>query len=217
MKPALAVTKAQAAYQELRSAILDGSLAPGSAFDQESLAGMLAVSTTPLREALRRLEAERLITLEAHHEVRVAPVSAAELNDLYVVRSELDPLAAELAAKTATDDELKQATVFLGTEVHTPLERLRLNRALHRTIYAACRNPVLVDILDSLWDRADRYRMLLVRNELHASAAANEHADIVAAFYCRDATTLGSLMREHIEHSMAQIPELASALELEPR
>src|SRR6476660_3222116 len=106
--PLLAVTKAEAVYIETRSRILKGTLAPGSAVNQETLAADLGVSITPLREALRRLEMEGLIRLEAHRTMIITPLTSQELHEMYASRMELDPLAAGLAAGSASETELAQ-------------------------------------------------------------------------------------------------------------
>ena len=105
--PLQAVTKAKAVYVETRSRILKGTLAPGHAVNQEALAADLGVSITPLREALRRLEMEGLIRLEAHLTVVITPLTSQELNEIYVIRMELDPLAASLAAGNASESQLE--------------------------------------------------------------------------------------------------------------
>ena len=92
------VTKAEAVYIETRSRILKGTLAPGSAVNQEALAAELGVSITPLREALRRLEMEGLIRVEAHRTMTITPLTSRELDETYAIRTQLDPFAAGLAA-----------------------------------------------------------------------------------------------------------------------
>src|SRR4051812_45764588 len=99
------VSKADAVYAEVRRRILDGELAAGSSVNQEQFAAQLGVSTTPLREALRRLESEGFVRTVAHRDVVVAPLDRNELVALYEVREELDPLAASLAAKRHTEAE----------------------------------------------------------------------------------------------------------------
>lgn len=210
----MGMTKAEAAYQQIRRRIMDGSLAPGSVLEQELLASTLALSTTPVREALRRLEAEQLVTLHAHREVRVAPLSAGELEELYAVRLELDPMAAALAARHATEDDVSLVESVLARTSDDPAGRLTINRALHRGIYAASGNTVLVQILDSLWDRSDRYRMVLIQTG-RASEAPSEHAAIVDALRRRDARGLRRLMRDHLQGSRRHIVEIAEIAEEE--
>jgi DNA-binding GntR family transcriptional regulator len=105
--PLQAVTKASAVYIETRSRILKGTLAPGSAVNQEALAADLGVSITPLREALRRLGMEGLIRLEARRTMIITPLTSQELDEMYAIRTELDPFAAGLAAANAPESQLE--------------------------------------------------------------------------------------------------------------
>ena len=204
----VSVTKSEAAYREIRSWILDGTLTPGEIVDQEVLAASLGLSTTPVREALRRLEAERLVTLEAHRHMRVATMTPADVRDLYAVRIELDPLAAELAARFATKADIEKAQELADLSPADALDRLAVNRSLHSAIYQACDNPVLIQVLESLWDRSDRCRMLLVTDELENKAALDEHAEIVEAFAKRKGKQLRTLMRNHLVHGLDHLTSL---------
>jgi DNA-binding GntR family transcriptional regulator len=102
-----AVTKAEAVYLETRSRILKGTLAPGSAINQEVLAADLGVSIIPLREALRRLEMEGLIRREAHRTMSITPLTPRELDETYAIRTELDPFAAGLTALNVSEAQLE--------------------------------------------------------------------------------------------------------------
>src|SRR5690348_3060485 len=100
-----ATTKADGAYLEMRNQILFGTLEPGSRVDYVRLAASLGVSITPLREALRRLEADHLVIRSAHRDVVIAPLAEQEAAELVAVRQELDLLAARLAAVNMTQEE----------------------------------------------------------------------------------------------------------------
>ena len=84
-------------YERIRTAILDGDLAPGAVMSQVALAEELGISRTPLREALRMLQGERLVEAEPNRRVRVAPMSPADLEELYVVRITLEAEALRLS------------------------------------------------------------------------------------------------------------------------
>ncbi|GAA1872135.1 GntR family transcriptional regulator [Pseudonocardia ailaonensis] len=200
------LTKSEAAYQEIRAQILDGRLAPDAIVDQDELSASLQLSTTPVREALRRLEAEQLVTMEAHRRLRVAPLDPSDVRHLYVVRIELEPLAAELAAEAATSAAIAYAQALVTrdpSESSESFERLGGNPALHRAIYLSCGNPILITVLESLSDRAERYRMLLVDEALEVPTAQEDHRKIVEAFAERDGKRLRGLMREHLIDSLA--------------
>lgn len=99
-------TKGELAYRRVRTLLLSGELPPGAVLHQSTLARTIGVSTTPLREALRRLEQEGLVELDAHRDARVTPLDATEARNLVEVRRGLDPLAASLAAERRTVDDL---------------------------------------------------------------------------------------------------------------
>ena len=102
----LFATKSDFAYLRLREMILSGELAAGAVLNQATLAPAIGISTTPLREALRRLKSEGLVELGAHRDARVSALTVEEARDLLEVRRSLDPLAAALAAERRTKADL---------------------------------------------------------------------------------------------------------------
>src|SRR3712207_8503193 len=98
-------TKSDLAYTRVRSLILSGELGPGQVLPQAALARTIGISTTPLREALRRLKQDGLVELDAHRDARVRPLDADEARDLLELRGSLDPLAASLAAQRRRSEE----------------------------------------------------------------------------------------------------------------
>jgi DNA-binding GntR family transcriptional regulator len=211
--PLQAVTKANAVYLETRSRILKGMLAPGSAVNQEVLAAELGVSITPLREALRRLEMEGLIRLEAHRTMIITPLTSQELHEMYAIRLELDPLAAGLAAANASESELEVIGQLARQEAVTdPALQLERNRGFHRAVYSSSQNGALTSILDQLWDRTDRYRLILIKEELvEGPISRQEHIDIADAVAIRKAGPAARLMRAHIGRSHTRISDIVMA------
>ena len=176
------MTKAEYAFQAVRGQILAGELRPGSIIDQETLSADLELSTTPVREALSRLAAEKLVLIRAHKRVQVAPLSRDEMHEIYTVRVELEPFAAALGAEAATDAERLHAQESLNLIGRNAIEALQINREFHRSIYQASHNEVLSKLIESLADRADRYRMMLVRSDDALSVAALEHEKLPLLF-----------------------------------
>src|ERR1700691_630898 len=103
-----ALTKVDVAYELLRNEIFQGTLAPGTSLDQEAIATRLGLSTTPVREALRRLESEKLGISCSHRDTIGAPVSLDPVEKSHAVRLSLDPLAVGMAAAKASDEQLKE-------------------------------------------------------------------------------------------------------------
>ena len=206
-------TKAEGVLRELRGRILGGSLEPGAPLDVRALSLEYGVSATPIREALRRLEGESLVIVPAHKEPRVSPLSVQELDYLYAVRLELDPLAGILAAEQADEIERKRIRALVEQEVSSAAERVEVNREFHRSLYRASHNPVLVQILDSLWNRCDRYRFLLVGEGATEASEQEllEHTKMARALDAHDGEQLGVLLRWHVKQSHQNLAALALA------
>jgi DNA-binding GntR family transcriptional regulator len=209
IEPFQFATKAEVVYGETRRRILSGALAPGARLNQEALAVELDVSVTPVREAVRRLLAEGLVQLEAHKTVIVAPLSLLELRDIYEVRLQLDPYAAAQATLKAGEPDIDE----IERLAHTPLTgdavgQLVLNRAFHRAIYALSDNQLMIEMLDRLWERTDRYRIVLLRRAMDARAALEEHVQIAAAMRRREPDAVERLIRAHIEKAATGIEDV---------
>lgn len=207
------LTKAEYAYEEMRARILDGRLAAGSLLISENIAQELALSTTPVREAMRRLASDDLITLTAHRDARVRGLTRAEIAGLYAVRRVLDPLAASEACQEATEEELRVPQQLLKALASSKGEHLlELNRQFHRAMYTCCRNEVLIRLLDSLWDRSDRYRRALpLRSRSARATRQDDHAAMADAFSRGDSDALRPLIERHLDRSLTsmleQLPE----------
>jgi DNA-binding GntR family transcriptional regulator len=207
-----ATTKADGAYLEMRNLILRGTLQPGSRVDYLQLSSSLGVSITPLREALRRLEADHLVIRNAHRDVVVAPVTREEAAELVTVRRELDLLAAQLAAVEVTPDELASARQLIGGQDDEEAIRylrdaglpvteggmLSVNRAFHRMVYCASHNQVLIQVRDAISTRTERYVIMASRlSTIPPDAYQVLHERLLAALEARDAAAATDLMRAH--------------------
>ncbi len=212
--PHKSLTKADAAYSEIRARILACDLAPGSVVDQELIAEWLDSSTTPVREALRRLDAEGLVSLRAHTDVRVAPVSIEEFREFHTIRLGLEPIAAEQTAMVASEAQIesirqaREASASQPDSVELELDRSRL---FHRAIYSAAGNRTMTEILDSIWDRAGRYRVIFARAGSIPTCQSPEHLQIVEAISERDSQLVGELMRSDLDATFQQIMSIAPA------
>jgi DNA-binding GntR family transcriptional regulator len=201
------LTKTELAYQHIRREIIEGVLSPETVLDQEALAERLGLSTTPVREALRLLESEHLVTSRRHRNTVVTGLDPDMLEDTYAVRLALDPLAVSLAATNATEPD-RALIGRLAEQRHddaSAVENLNQNRALHRAIYAASGNTTLTQILDTLWDRSDRYRMVTLGNEDTAQIAHHEHYAIATAVLAGEGEKAATLMHDHVAASLQRI------------
>jgi len=203
-------SKADVAYALVRQRILDGTLEAGSKLAQYDLAADLGVSITPLREAVRRLSGEGWILLDTHRNARVAGLDLAGARQLLETRRALEPAAVALAAERRTDEDVAR--------MHAALRRLRpvtrrwgeaaltAHREVHRALYCAAHNEVMVRILDDLWDKSDRYRRVGLQLPPGGEARTRdfeEHHELVRLVVDGDSDAAAALMASHVDHSLA--------------
>lgn len=202
-------TKSDFAYGRLREKILSGEFEPGVVLNQAVLARTIGISTTPLREALRRLNSEGLVELDAHRDARVSPLSAEEARDLLEIRTSLDPLAVALAAerRTAADvramrDAIEGLEPLPGNPTYA---ELAAHRRFHTALYTASHNEILISTLGAVWDKADRYRRLgaeVARRPPERDETAAEHQALLDCVINRDAAGAAEVMRRHVGTSL---------------
>lgn len=201
------LTKAEAVYRETRWRIVMGALPPGTAVNQTELAAEFGVSQTPVREALLRLESEGLVVFIAHSMVRVSPLDLQELDELYAIRVNLDSFAGQLAAANCTSEDVARLKGLLASNTGASLsERAHRNLEFHRSIYRASSNKQLTRLLDQLWDRTERYRIVLVANETDSQQyqrghSGDDHWAIATALFEGDGEKVAALLRRHVQKS----------------
>lgn len=202
-------TKSDYAYRQVRERILSGELHPGAVIQQRELASRIGISTTPLREALRRLKSEGLVELDAHRDARISPLRAEEARDLLELRKSLDPLAAGLAAQRRTNADIQQIRAAHAVLEPLPsqpaIEQLVAHRNFHAAIYRASHNDLLIDSLESLWDKADRYRRLALQTDRGQAARdikAREHQMLLEHIVAGDTAEAAKVMCAHIDTSL---------------
>jgi len=194
-------------YDNTRRAILDGRFKPGQRLRLQDLAGENKASFIPVREALRLLEAGRLVEIIPNKGARVADVSEADMLDAYSIRINLERLAIERACAEITDAELDQASklfeemmdAFESADVEKSSET---HREFHLTLYRAARSPWLIHLIQLLMSNTDRYRRLLTParpSPLHLSAIQSQHLAILEAVKAHDASRAGEELRRHLE------------------
>jgi DNA-binding GntR family transcriptional regulator len=209
-------TKSEAAYYELRQRVMDGRLPPGTDLDQESVAREIGLSTTPVREALRRLEAEGLVIQRAHFAIHVPQLSSDEIQDIYAVRLMIEPEAARLACEKAPDETLEEVRLILEKSLRaepgslSPMSWLQIHRDFHRGIYAASGNNTLTPILDSLSDRCDRYRLQLLNLDNTVESSIRKHHGMADAFCAREGQKLADMIGHHLTSSLESLVRLLS-------
>ncbi|MFC5503170.1 GntR family transcriptional regulator [Lysinimonas soli] len=150
---------------ELREAILDGAYAPGARVRQEDLAGRHGASRLPVREALKMLEAEGLVTVVANTGAWVSRLSLAECEEMYQIRERIEPLLLRYSIPKLTDETIDRLErLAQQMEQSTDIEQfLRLDREFHLSGYAAAETAVLGGLVEQLWNRTQHYRRAFTR------------------------------------------------------
>lgn len=194
-------SKSEVVAGAVREAIITGELGPGTPLRQRELAHRFGVSPTPVREALRRLEAEGLVRYNLHHGATVIEGNLGSIEENYQVRAALESLAARLAASRISDEQLETLAALHG-QLAACRERtsaaFELNRRFHFEIYEASRSPVLLALLRLLW-RSFPQGPQQVRP---LPESVRMHAEILDAMRRRDPDAAERLTREHILDAM---------------
>jgi len=172
-------TVREVAYRRLRQLIVDGTLPPGQRIFENELADQLGISRTPLREALRQLETEGLVQMNARRGAVVAGLSAADMHEEFVIRATLEGLAIRLAAPRLSADDFRQLERQLA-RMQDALTRgqravfLEHHRLFHLAIFDASGSPRLARMLANLLEAGERYEQLeLAEDVLHADEIAH--------------------------------------------
>ncbi len=188
------------AYTLILEAIDQGIYRPGDRLVEAELAERFGVSRTPVREALQRLETQSMLTRDGRSMI-VASLDHNQLAELYVVRAELEGLAARLAARHATPEEVRVLSDMVEADreiVDDPDGLSRANRRFHKQVHLASHNRYLVQQLDLV----HRSMALLASTSLAAEgrgrAALDEHAEIVRAIAAGDGEAAQAALRAHI-------------------
>ncbi|MFT4150448.1 MAG: GntR family transcriptional regulator [Paracoccaceae bacterium] len=189
------------AYSLILEAIEGGVYKPGDRLVESELAERLGVSRTPVREALQRLETQSMLTRDGRSLI-VASLDHNQLAELYAVRTELEGLAARLAARHATDEEIRvlrsMAQEDHALEGGDPRALARANKRFHRQIHLASHNRFLVQQLDLLHRSMALMATTSFAAEGRDAAALDEHDRIVRAIEARDGEAAQSALRSHI-------------------
>lgn len=206
-------TVASLTVTALRERILRGDYPEGEPLRQDALADELGVSRIPVREALRQLEAEGLVTFSPHRGAVVSSLSLDEIDELFQLRADIECDVLRRAIPQMTSEQLERATEVLD-EFQDALragEATRwgpLNWHFHAALYAPAKRNFTMGVLQKLHQHSDRYFRMQVLLA-HGGARANEeHREITAAVARKDITSACQLMRAHILGAGGSLLEL---------
>lgn len=194
------------AYDLILAAIDVGVYKPGDRLVESELADRFGVSRTPVREALQRLETQSLLARDGRSLI-VASLDHGQLSELYVVRSELEGLAARLAARHATLEEIAVLEHMVEADralVHDPAALKQSNRRFHRQVHRASHNRYLYQQLDLVYRSMALMATTSLAAEGRGEQAVGEHDTIVAAIKNRDEEAAYVALKDHISEAFVQ-------------
>jgi DNA-binding GntR family transcriptional regulator len=207
-------SSASEAYERLLSEIEEGGLPPGTRLREAELAERLAISRTPVREALKRLELQGLVVHEPHHGAVVASLEYGQLTELYLLREILEGTAARLAAQHATATEIGVLLRMVETDrtlIDQPQQLAQRNRLFHQQIRDTARNRYVNAALENLRLSLALLTGTTLRVPGRAEQAVAEHAAIVACIAARDCDGAERTARRHIVNAFRTRVEIRQA------
>jgi len=218
-RPAAGPTLVEWAHEHLLSMLLSRQIAPGARIGIDAVARKLGISQTPIREALSRLEAEKLVHKVPNVGYRAsAQMTRQEVNDLYALRLLIEPYAAARAAESMTDESLRILTEMqqepAGIEAGSGIAYARFAGAdsvLHHLVATGSGNRLIADTIERLHVHLHIFRYLYSTNA--PEEAAEEHKRLIDALLARDPAAAEAAMRDHLERSRVRMDRASSYAE----
>lgn len=190
----------QGAYRRLLEEIRMGTLPPGARLRETELAERLGISRTPVREAIRQLEADGLVAHLPRQGATIRSLDHAEVVELYEMRAVLEGTAARLAARAASEIELAELAALNAELTASPAgpDAREVNRQFHRSLLDAARNRFLLKSMSALQKTLLILGPTTLADPDRAVAAVAEHAAVLAALEARDGAAAEAAMRRHV-------------------
>ena len=189
------------AYRQLLDEISRGELLPGARLRETELAERLGVSRTPIREAIRQMEADGLVAHVPRQGATIRVLDYTEVMELYEMRAVLEGTAARLAARSASDIELDELSAINAefAAASDPQRAYELNRQFHMTLLDAAKNRYLVKSVNALQKTLLILGPTTLIEPVRATNAVTEHEVVLTALRDRDGVRAETAMRAHIE------------------
>lgn len=199
-------SRSEIAYQKLKRAIQTGDLAPGTRIRETEIADRFAISRTPVRDAIRRLENDGLISFVPRHGAIISQLDHQQTMELYDLREVLEGTAASFAAQHASVAEISELEDLVASEVdlHDDPDKLAdLNRLFHSVLYRAAHNRYLERALLGLRDSMALLGGTSLRVAGRYETAHAEHVAVVEAIAKRAPEAAEAAARTHIRHAQS--------------
>jgi len=200
----------------LREMIVIGDLEPGSKVPEQGLAAKFGVSRTPLREALKVLASEGLITLTPNKGATISQLTLEDLEEAFPVMGALEALSGELACERISDagiDAIRRLHVqmIIHFQANEMPEYFRCNQEIHNQILAAADNATLTSMYRSLSGRVRRARYVANISKKRWQQAVKEHEEIIAALSARNGSALSEVLKRHLVNKFETVKETIRA------
>lgn len=201
----------ESVYLRLKQAIVEGKLQPGERLIETTIAQRLGVSRNPVREALRRLEQEQLVTASSKGMV-VSSITRASIEEVYAVRAVLEALGCRLAAHYITAQEKERLRDILqrsrqAIRAHDIETLTACDIEFHDVLMSASRNATLKKMLDQLRDSVRRFRTASIALPGRPQEVLRDHTAIAEAVCTGDARRAEALVRDHIQQAAQRLLE----------
>lgn len=196
--PMSPVSRSAYVVEHIRRGILSGEFHSGQPLVETELAKAFSMSKTPVREALKILSGDGLVTMSEYRGAVVRSVDVAMARGVFEVRTLLEPAAVALSTAVGIDTAKAHDALHRAATADNQVDRSSANRDFHRLTYASCGNPLLVSMLDGLRDQTAFITVTAWRQGITWKHEAHEHEAILAAIEAGDAETARRLDDEHI-------------------
>jgi DNA-binding GntR family transcriptional regulator len=205
----------ESVYEALLNAIVSGKIVPGERIFLREVASQLQVSIMPVREALRKLEAEKFVQRSRSRSVFAAELSAENLREITQIRILIEGYAATKAVETV-DNTIVETLENIHTKilkVKDVEEYLRLNRQFHHTIYQQANLPTLYDIINSLWERISPYLHILHYQDKHwpPDSVVRDHRGMLDSIKRKDPVGIKHFLSSDLSDSADRVIEMIEA------
>ncbi len=197
-------SQGELAYAAVLSAIKNGQYGPGDRLREVDIAEKLSLSRTPIREALRRLEADGIVEHRPRIGAVIRQLSHAEIVELYEMRMVLERTAAEMAAKHATEaeaDELDSINAEIADSISDSAKAAALNQNFHKCLYRMTRNRFLLESARALNNALLLLGPTTLADEARIDLVCRQHQGIIDAIRARDEEEAGAAAEAHLQVS----------------
>lgn len=200
-------------YNKIREKILNGQYKAGETLTESQIAREVGASRTPVREAIRQLELEGLITSVPNKGLIVSEISEQEIEDIFEIRTHIEGLAARRAVENITDKQLENMEEILClfefyAKKNDVKRCVELDTKFHNIIFQACKSKPIWNILGNFLHYIQKSRLKSLEKAGRLMEALEEHKEIFKAFKTRDPSIVEKAMLNHVKHALENVKKL---------